>query len=97
MVSNKKPSYSCRLEYVGPNGENQSGKSAKFWQIEVHGSRVVRRWGRIGTSGQSDEKVYAGDYYALAEAKAQVRAKRMKGYTKEVDIITLIGVMLGDS
>jgi predicted DNA-binding WGR domain protein len=42
-----------RLEYYGYNGDNKSGHSEKFWQLEGHGMAVTRRWGRFGSKGQT--------------------------------------------
>jgi predicted DNA-binding WGR domain protein len=42
-----------RLEFYGYNGDNKSGHSEKFWQLEGTGRRVTRRWGRFGSKGQT--------------------------------------------
>jgi len=95
-ATNKKPDWSCRLEYVGPNSDNQSGKSQKFWQVEVYDKVVVRRWGRIGTAGQTDRKVYRSYTLAMTEAEYQARKKHDKGYTRPVDIISFIGAYFAE-
>lgn len=95
-----KPVYHRYLEYVGANDENQSGKSDKFWEVAVfqqvdRANRwvVVRRWGRYGKKGQI--KVagpYGTEWSATGEAQAFEAKKRVKGYTREIDVITRLGM-----
>lgn len=62
------------LVYIGPNPENISGMSSKFYRVEPLGNGMWRTtWGKIGTSGQSKT-------VSENEAKAKVREKRRKGY-----------------
>jgi len=46
--------WKVRLEYVGYNGENQSGRSAKFWELTCEGNSIRRNWGKIGSTGRSN-------------------------------------------
>lgn len=63
-----------RLVYVGPNPENASGRSEKFWQAFGRGTGVVEvRWGRLGANGQSQDKNW---HDALTRAEEKLR----KGY-----------------
>lgn len=66
-----------RLVYIGPNSENISGSSAKFWSLDpVGGSRMIRAtWGKIGTTGQS--KMYMPE-----EASVKLAEKLRKGYVR---------------
>jgi predicted DNA-binding WGR domain protein len=64
-----------RFEFV-------EGSSSKFWEIEEDGSSFTVRWGRIGTSGQSQTKAFADAQKALAEAGKLVKEKLSKGYTE---------------
>ena len=63
-----------RLEYVGSNYANESGRSSKFWSAENEGGQVRIRWGRIGTSGQSTLKTWS--YFS-----EKFHEKEAKGYT----------------
>jgi DNA ligase-1 len=62
-----------RLEY-------RQGSSEKFWEVEVDGSIVVTRWGRIGTKGQEKRKEHASPAKAAADADKQHDRKVAKGY-----------------
>ena len=75
-----------RLEYVGTNYDNESGRSSKFWSAENEGGSVRIRWGKIGSSGQSTLKDWSyfdkkcGDKlskgYALAPCTAVIPADK---------------------
>lgn len=92
------PAFHKYLEYLGPNVDNVSGKSNKFWEVAVFKRDgrhvVVTRWGKFGAKGQTKEKVHYGLYDAEASARQQARKKRDKGYTREVDVITRLGATL---
>ena len=60
--------------------EYSDAKSAKFWQVEVMGSEVTTRWGRLGASGQSKTKSFDSADDAHNEAKKQIKSKTKKGY-----------------
>lgn len=90
-IKKQEPDFKLRLEYVGKNEQNVSGKSSKFWQAEVWGCHFVRRWGKIGTKGQTMRETFADGYQAKQAAMKMAGEKQRKGYTLEVDIITLIG------
>lgn len=62
-----------RLEFI-------QGTAAKFWEIDVQGSDVITRWGRIGTDGQTKTKPFASPQAAQQAAAKQEHAKRKKGY-----------------
>jgi len=68
MSDSNKPDWKCRLEFVGTNHDNASGKSRKFYQAEVWGKTFVRRWGRIGTAGQTMRQTFATKYEATSAA-----------------------------
>ena len=54
--------------------------SSKFWDIELDGSSLVLRWGRIGTQGQSQRKEFASRALAERELEHLVAEKTHKGY-----------------
>src|SRR5688572_27460570 len=63
-----------------PRYELVEGTSSKFWEIEIAGTSVTSRWGRIGTAGQEKTKDFASLEKAQAEHDALVREKTGKGY-----------------
>lgn len=56
------------------------GGSAKFWEAGVEGSTLTVRFGRLGTAGQTKEKVLASAAAAAAELAKLVKEKTGKGY-----------------
>lgn len=66
-----------RLEYRDPN--RNTSKYYEVWLHEVE-SQVILAWGRIGTDGQHDLKLFPDEEDAKAKALAQVYAKQSKGY-----------------
>ncbi|NZA25471.1 DUF4132 domain-containing protein [Luteimonas sp. SJ-92] len=62
--------------------EFSEGTSNKFWEIELDGSDVNIRWGRIGTQGQSQTKTFGDDAKAAAAMTKLIDAKAGKGYAE---------------
>ncbi|HVY49094.1 MAG TPA: WGR domain-containing protein, partial [Minicystis sp.] len=62
--------------------EMNDGGASKFWEVDVDGSAVVVRFGRIGAAGQRKEKTLATAEAARAEAEKLVREKLGKGYVE---------------
>ena len=60
--------------------EFDDGKSSKFWEIAVSGTKVTTTWGRIGTDGQSKTKDLGTEAKATAEVAKQIKSKTGKGY-----------------
>ncbi len=60
--------------------EFQSGSSSKFWEIALEGSLFTVRWGKLGTSGQQQEKSFASAALAQKEHDKLVAEKLKKGY-----------------
>ena len=71
----KAPSEEVYLEY-------RDGKSNKFWRITKSGTKIKTSWGKIGTSGSSQEKD-CGDKVDK-EFDKLVSSKKKRGY-KEKD------------
>jgi predicted DNA-binding WGR domain protein len=67
-----------RFEYV-------EGKSSKFWEIEVDGTDLTVRFGRIGTNGQTKTRTFGSADAATKERDKLVREKTDKGY-REVSV-----------
>jgi superfamily I DNA and/or RNA helicase/predicted DNA-binding WGR domain protein len=65
-----------RYEYV-------EGVHSKFWEIAPAGNKVYVRYGRIGTAGQINLKVFSSDTEALQHI-AKVKAEKVKkGYIQK--------------
>ncbi len=62
-----------RFEYV-------AGTSSKFWEVCVSGTAVTVRYGRIGTSGQTQTKSFPGEAAAKKHAEKLISEKTRKGY-----------------
>ena len=52
----------------------------KFYQLQVDGSRLIIRYGRIGTNGQQQQLSFASPAQALEAAEKKLREKTRKGY-----------------
>lgn len=65
------------FEFVG-------GSSAKFWEVTTSPSSVTVRFGRIGTSGQSQTTPMASQQVADRHAERLIRQKVGKGYVEKV-------------
>lgn len=74
----QEPSYEARLE-IYDRRKNHN----KFWQIQVFGNFIVRRWGRHGTKGQSAVHSAWNSWGAEGAAQDLVMGKRSSGYTKD--------------
>ena len=46
-----------------------NGTSSKFWEVEVVDKKMIVRWGRIGTHGQGQEKIFSSDDLAKGAMK----------------------------
>jgi len=68
--------HECEIRHL----EYRAGSSRKFWMAGVVGRRLVRRWGRIGTTGQGKWQEFASESQAAAELEALFRRKLAKGY-----------------
>ena len=64
------------LEFVG-------GASRKFWEIDRMGNTLTVRFGRIGTSGQTQQKIFADEATAITAAQRLLREKLGKGYVEK--------------
>lgn len=66
---------------------DQSRNRARFYSMAVvrdlFGDWVlVRRWGRIGTTGRSSTRMYASAGEALSDLSDTSEAKRRRGYSR---------------
>jgi predicted DNA-binding WGR domain protein len=63
--------------------EHTEGKSKKFWEITINtqdATKYVTRYGKIGTSGQQQNKTCPNEVLCGREATKLVRDKLAKGY-----------------
>jgi len=59
-----------------------AGSSQKFWEVSVTSNSFTVRFGRIGTSGQSQTKSFADEEKAKREAEKLIAEKIKKGYVE---------------
>jgi predicted DNA-binding WGR domain protein len=60
--------------------EFSQGNSNKFWVILLQGTDVFVRFGRIGTSGQTNEKSFSSEAEAAKHVETLIGQKTKKGY-----------------
>jgi DNA ligase-1 len=65
-----------RFEFV-------EGSASKFWEVNIAGTDVTVRFGRIGTNGQSQTKTFADTAAAQRHADKLVAEKTGKGYVEQ--------------
>lgn len=62
--------------------EFNDGKSNKYWSITVDAHCVKVQYGKVGTSGQTQEKFFNSEEEAIKEANKLVKSKTSKGYVE---------------
>jgi predicted DNA-binding WGR domain protein len=70
------------FEFTGADSERGTSASAKFWEVEVDGSTVAVRFGKIGGTGQTTRKDFANVEAAEGEAAKLIGQKVKKGYVE---------------
>ena len=70
------------LEFTGADSDRGTSASAKFWEVDVDGSTLIVRFGRIGTTGQTTRKEFPDPTTAVAEADKLIGQKTKKGYVE---------------
>jgi predicted DNA-binding WGR domain protein len=58
------------------------GSSKKFWAIQIEGNSLIVHYGRIGASGQTQEKSFATTEAARREHDKLIAEKSKKGYVE---------------
>jgi predicted DNA-binding WGR domain protein len=80
----QRPLVTPKLLPVPPGGkrlfEFREGHSSKFWEIEVTGTDHTVRFGRIGTSGQSQTKSFSSEAAAQKDSARLIAEKQRKGF-----------------
>lgn len=56
------------------------GISNKFWEVATDGPKMIIRFGRIGTNGQTQIKTFATPEEAETEKQKMIQEKLNKGY-----------------
>ena len=56
------------------------GTSHKFYEVTVETTRVILRYGRIGTEGRSEECAFDSEDQAQSFAQRKIDEKLRKGY-----------------
>lgn len=64
--------------------EYQDSKSYKFWQVELEGSTMVVKYGKIGTAGQEKSSSFDSSEQAQKEMAKLIAEKTKKGYVEKV-------------
>ena len=62
--------------------EFRDGSSAKFWTIELTGTRFTVRFGKTGAAGQTQTKEFADEAKAKKEHDKLIAEKVAKGYAE---------------
>lgn len=65
-----------------PKFEFSDDSSHKFWHITLSGKSFTVVFGRIGTSGQTQEKTFASEEQAKKEYDKLIAEKKKKGYVE---------------
>jgi len=75
-----------KIESVSENGLNfkrfnfKDDSSDKFWEIAQDGVRMVVRYGKVGTKGQENVKVFETEIQTKTEIDKLIQQKIKKGY-----------------
>jgi predicted DNA-binding WGR domain protein len=62
--------------------ELSDGAAHKFYEVNVEGTRVIIRYGRIGTEGRREENAFESEGQARAFAQRKIEEKLRKGYQR---------------
>ncbi|MGZ3422838.1 MAG: DUF4132 domain-containing protein [Polyangiales bacterium] len=62
--------------------EFKEGTSSKFWEVDVEGSSLTVRFGKIGTAGQTQTKSFPSEGKAESERDKLIKEKTGKGYSE---------------
>ena len=60
-----------------------TGAKSKFWEIDIAGTDVTVRYGRIGADGQTKTKSFADESAAQKHADGLIEEKTEKGYAEK--------------
>ena len=57
-----------------------TGNPGLFWESAIDGNKLIVRWGKLGTRGQTRLKTFADEASARKEAESQEKEQLQKGY-----------------
>jgi predicted DNA-binding WGR domain protein len=77
-----------RFEFV-------EGTSSKFWEADVSGTTLKICYGKIGTTGKAETKLFGSEAAAQAEADKLIREKTKKGYKEVAAAVPAAGAQDG--
>jgi DNA ligase-1 len=77
-----KPPEPTEITTMTRHFEFVEGSSGKFWEINQAGNDVTVRFGKIGTSGQTQTKSFDGAAAAQKHAEKLIGEKTRKGYVE---------------
>lgn len=70
------------FEFTGWGAERGTSNSAKFWEVDVSGSTVTVRFGKIGATSQTTVKEFDSAGAATAHAEKLMGDKAKKGHVE---------------
>jgi predicted DNA-binding WGR domain protein len=70
------------FEFEGEDLSRKSEQAAKFWEVAVTDNKLIVRFGKIGTTGQTKVKEFANNSQAVAESERLIQEKLRKGYVE---------------
>lgn len=56
--------------------------SRKFWSVDIRGTKLTTRWGRLDTTGQEKAQVFSSTAETKRAAEKLIQAKLRKGYSE---------------
>lgn len=78
--ASKKPKVESTGDLKSTRLEDKSDGHMKFWEIEVHGSKTIVKYGAIDGTPRTQEKVHASAADARKFAAKMIGSKKKKGY-----------------
>jgi predicted DNA-binding WGR domain protein len=81
-ASTVKNSENPETRSVSRRFEFSDEKSAKFWEVSLADCTVTVCYGKIGTAGQTKDKLFPGVEEAIKHAEKLIREKTNKGYVE---------------
>ena len=70
-------------EFIGEDTQRGVAHSEKYWEIQLVGSKLTIRYGKIGTDGQLTVKEFDSKEAAQKEYNKLIKEKTKKGYVEK--------------
>jgi len=71
------------FEFIGEDPKRKSEHAEKYWEIQLVGTKVTVRFGKIGADGQLKVKEFDTKEAAQAEYDKLIKEKTKKGYIEK--------------